>query len=143
MSILILGLLFITFCMPAQNGALLAAETIPFLSSDSSEQFLKLKDLPANDSGLSSMEYGGESDSYYEGLGKLKIELALDGFKVWPDWVQINASFSVVYQFDLGKDSHPTNILLLTGERHIDTKAAEACLAKWTFSGLLPKKNMF
>ncbi len=137
MSFLIIGSICIAFCMPAQNGSFLAAGTEPGPITDSlsSDPFPWPKDMSANDPSLALLE------SYYKDLCKLKIELTLEGFKVEPLWVDINAAFSIVYQFDIGEDSRPIHILLLAGERHIDPKAAAACLAKWSFSGLLPKKK--
>lgn len=71
----------------------------------------------------------------------LKIELTLEGFVPLGIYIQGNASFSVVCEFRIGTDSHPTGIYWLAGDKYIDTKAAKACLAKWTLAGLEPNKK--
>ena len=75
------------------------------------------------------------------GLDKVKIDMSLDGFGIREIYFQMNASFSIVYEFEIGADSHPTRIYSLAGEKFIDTKAAKAGLAKWTFFGLAPKNK--
>jgi hypothetical protein len=95
----------------------------------------------ANDTGSGSNGSQFPSDLLLGGIDKLKIELSLDGFGIWPMYFQANSSFSIVYQLEIGTDSHPTNIYLLAGEKFIDAKAAKAGLAKWTFFGLEPKKK--
>lgn len=64
------------------------------------------------------------------------IETDLDGFGVRPFWDQANASFSIIFQFEIGKDEHPMHISFLAGDKYIDPKLAEEGLAKWTLAGL-------
>jgi len=82
-----------------------------------------------------------EAELLLEDFGKLKIELTLEGFLPLGIYLQANASFSVVCQFQIDTDSHPMNVYWLSGDRYIDTKAAKASLARWTFTGLEPKKK--
>ena len=97
--------------------------------------------IPAVDSGPSAGQTQNDWDSYFAYIGRLKIDLQLDGFAVRPVWVQANGSFKVVVQFQIGEDQHPKEIQLVEGERYIDAEAAKACVAKWTLSGLLPNKE--
>lgn len=98
--------------------------------------------IPAIDTSPRSRQTEKEWASYLGNVGKISIDLTLEGFKVRPIFVQGNTAFSIVYQFHLGEDCHPTHIYLILGEKQIDNvEAAKACLAKWTLSGLLPNKR--
>ena len=95
---------------------------------------------------LTSEEPGSEgfqfpSDLVGGGIDKLKIDFSLDPFRVKPIYVQTNSSFSIVCEFVIGKDSHPTDIYIISGERFVDPTSAKAGLAKWAFVGLEPNKK--
>jgi hypothetical protein len=81
------------------------------------------------------------SDLVGGGIDKLKIDLSLDPFRIKPLYFQTNSSFSIVCQFEIGKDSHPTDIRLISGGRFIDPNVAKEGVAKWTFVGLEPNKK--
>jgi hypothetical protein len=99
--------------------------------------------MPAVEAPPSLAQTKKEWAYYFSYVGKHRFEIALDGFEVRPHWVQGNASFSIIFQFNVGDDSHPADIYLVLGEEQIDVDAAKACLAKWTLSGLLPNKKYF
>lgn len=95
---------------------------------------------------LNSGESGSErfqfpADLVGGGIDKLEIDLSLDPFRVKPIYVQTNSSFSIVCEFVIGKNSHPTDINIISGERFVDPNGAKAGLAKWTFVGLEPNKK--
>jgi len=138
MSFAHLCLVLAVFFLPAQDRLFLGAGANAVLdpASQSGEPHFGPNVQPANDDGVGPMGSRGQSDLIFEGVGKLHLELTLDGFGIRDLWAQANTSFSIVYQFEIGKDSHPMHIFLLAGEKYIDAKAAEAGLAKWTFAGL-------
>ncbi len=72
----------------------------------------------------------------FDDPGRIRIETSLDGFGIRPFWSQANASFSIIYQFEIGEDNHPMHMLLLAGDKYIYPKSAEEGLAKWTLTGL-------
>jgi hypothetical protein len=139
MSIQLLCMVLVTLSLPAQDRLLLATGTkaVGSLTFLPTEQRLDTPDQQlANNAETAPMSSQSKSGPLSEGADKLRIELMLEGFKVRPVYFQAHVSFSIVYQFMIGADSHPTYIDLLTGGECIDTKAAEAGLAKWTFAGL-------
>lgn len=79
----------------------------------------------------------GQSGPLFEGADRLSLNVSLDGFRIQSICFQANASFSIVYQFEIGKDSHPMHIYALAGQKWLDDpRAAEAGLATWTLVGL-------
>lgn len=132
-----LCLILVGFCALSQDRSLGATGAIAISGPTSpSEQHFGPNCQSANDAKAERMSSQSKSGPLSEGADKLRIELMLEGFKVRPVYFQAHVSFSIVYQFMIGTDSHPTYIDLLTGGECIDTKAAEAGLAKWTFAGL-------
>jgi hypothetical protein len=77
-------------------------------------------------------------DSFIDKDEELKIEMTLKGFDVHEAWYQADISLNVVFKFRLGRDFHPMNINLLSGDKYVDENKAKASLATWTFSGLAP-----
>jgi hypothetical protein len=139
MNLIKLPLILVLLGIPLQSGTHLTGGAE--LDSDSAIHQMDQNSnahgiQPAVDSDIAPMSIQSQSSRLFEGIGKLKIELLLDGFGIKPLWGQMNASFSIVYQFEIGEDGHPMHIQLLVGEKYIDPKAAEACLRKWVLSGL-------
>jgi len=142
MEILIAALLFLCSCGSTRDLGACTEEILPITDSGPAFRGVPKKDvISAINTGPSSKQTKKEWESYLENIGKIRIDLTLEGFKVRPIFVQGNTAFSVIYQFHLGEDYHPTHIYLVQGERQIDAEAAKACLAKWTLSGLLPNKK--
>lgn len=134
MRTLIAFLIFWGFCLPDRSRAACSEEVVQIAGSVSASQTV----LEGNAS-LSK-----EWVTYFENIGKIKIDISLDGFKVRPIFIQGNTAFSIIYQFYLGEDGHPTHIYPILGDKRLDAAdAAKACLAKWTLSGLLPNKKYF
>lgn len=141
MSIAIL--LLLGFCPPVHDIVACAEEVLQIPDSGSAVQAIIEKDIiPAIDANPKSRQTEKEWESYFEYIGKFRIDLALDGFKIRPIFVQGNTAFSIICQFYIGEDYHPTHISLILGENQLDNAdAAKACLAKWTLSGFLPNKK--
>lgn len=116
---------------------------LPFMGSVSAVRATIEKDItPAIDADPGTMQTEKEWESYLDNIGKFRIDLALDGFKVHNIFVQGNTAFSIIYQFYLGEDHHPMEISLILGRNQLENAdAARACLEKWTLSGFLPNKK--
>jgi hypothetical protein len=98
--------------------------------------------FPAIDGNPRFDQTGKDWESYLADIGKFRIVLTLDGFRLHNIFVQGHATFSIVYKFYLGEDYHPKDIDLILGEEQLDNAdAARECLAKWTLSGFLPNKK--
>lgn len=135
-------LLVLVSCALALDRGICAEETAEHTTSGPlHHRGQKENNIPAVETYPSAGQSKNEWESYFEYIGKLKIELPLDGFAVRDVWVQAHATFRIVVQFHIGEDHHPKDIQLAEGERHIDADAAKACLTKWTLSGLLPNKK--
>lgn len=139
MNLIKLPLILILLGIPLQSGSHLAGGAE--LDSDPAVHQMEQNNnahcqQPAVDTDIDPMSIQSQASRLFEGIGRLKIELLLDGFGIKPLWGQMNASFSIVYQFEIGEDGHPMHLQLLVGEKYIDLKAAEACLMKWVLSGL-------
>jgi len=132
MRMLIAFILFWGTCLAVPDLAACPEESLSVAGSASSSQTVLERDVsPAK-----------EWVSYFENIGKIRIDLSLDGFKVRPIFIQGNTAFSIIYQFYIGEDGHPTHIYPILGDKRLDdADAARACLAKWTLSGLLPNKK--
>lgn len=139
MNLIKLPFILVLLGIPLQSGSYLAGGTeldrdpaIHQMEQDNNAHGQQ----PAVDADIAPMSIQSQSSRLFEGIGKLKIELLLDGFGIKPLWGQMNASFSIVYQFEIGEGGHPIHLQLLVGGKYIDLKAAEACLTKWVLSGL-------
>jgi hypothetical protein len=117
-----------------------AEEILSITDSGSAVQAILEEDIdPATDTTPKSDQSEKEWKSYLENVGKIRIDLALDGFKLHNIFVQGNTAFSIIFQFYLGEDGHPTDIDLILGKKQLDNvDAAKACLAKWSLSGFAP-----
>lgn len=132
MRMLIAFILFWGTCLAVPDLAARTEESLPAAGSVSS-----LQTIIEGNASLSN-----EWVSYFENIGKIRIDLSLDGFKVRPIFIEGNTAFSVIYQFYIGEDGHPKHIYPILGDKRLDdVDAARACLAKWILSGLLPNKK--
>ncbi len=132
MRMLIAFILFWGTCLAVPDLAAGTKESLPVAGSVSSLQTAR----------EGNVSLSKEWVSYFENIGKIRIDLSLDGFKVRPIFIQGNTAFSIIFQFYIGEDGHPTHIYPILGDKRLDdADAARACLAKWTLSGLLPNKK--
>ncbi|HOW84976.1 MAG TPA: hypothetical protein P5119_06430 [Candidatus Aminicenantes bacterium] len=133
-------LLLLESCPPIHCVAAGAEGILPITDSGSAVQEIEREDInSAGEANPRSNQTEQEWKSYLENVGKIRIDLALDGFKLRNIFVQGNTAFSIIYQFYLGEDCHPTDIDLILGKKQLDNDdAAKACLAKWTLSGFPP-----
>ncbi len=141
MKMLLAVLLLLGSYPPIHCVVACAEEILSVTDSGSAVQatIIKEDNNPATDANPKSNQTEKEWKSYLENVGKIRIDLALDGFKLRNIFVQGNTAFSIIYQFYLGEDCHPTDIDLILGEKQLDNDdAAKACLAKWTLSGFPP-----
>jgi len=129
---LIAFLLFWGSCRPVPDLAACTEEVFSIAGSVSGSQTVLERNVaPAK-----------EWASYFENIGKIKIDISLVGFNVRPIFIQGNATFSIVYQFYLDEGNHPKDIDLILGKEWLDNAdAARVCLSKWTLSGFLPNRK--
>ena len=139
----LISFLLLGSCLTVHNIVAYAEERSPITDSVPEVQPNIEKDIfPAIDGNPRPNQTGKEWESYLADIGKFRIDLALDGFKLHNIFVQGNTAFSIIYQFYLGEDYHPKDIDLILGEKQLDNSdAARACLSKWTLSGFLPNKK--
>jgi hypothetical protein len=143
MRMLISFILLLGSCLTVHNIVACAEESSPIIDSAPEVQATIEEDIFTAIDGNSRFDQTGkEWESYLVDIGKFRIVLTLDGFKLHNIFVQGNATFSIIYQFYLGDDYHPKDIDLILGEEQLDNAdAARVCLSKWTLSGFLPNRK--
>ncbi len=136
-------LLLLASCLNLHNIAPCAEEDALIINSVPQVQATIGEDkLPATESNPRINQTGKEWESYLADIGKFRIVISLDGFKLRNVFVQGNATFSIIYQFYLGEDYHPKDIDLILGEEQLDSAdAARGCLSKWTLSGFVTNRK--
>jgi hypothetical protein len=142
MRTLIAILLLLGFCPPVHDILAYTEETLPINGSSSAVRAIMDKDIIAvNNGDPETKQTGKEWESYLTDIGKFRIVISLDGFKLHNVFVQGNATFSIICQFYLGEDYHPKDIDLILGEEQLDSAdAARVCLSKWTLSGFVTNR---
>lgn len=68
-------------------------------------------------------------------MDEMNIKFSINCFKVPDLWVQANVSFTIVYQFEIGDDSHPRNVVAIQ-DKYLDQARVSSCIKNWKFIGL-------
>ena len=136
-------LLLLASCLNLHNIAPCAEEdSLIIFSAPQVQATIGEEKLPATESNPRIKQTGKEWESYLADIGKFRIVISLDGFKLRNVFVQGNATFNIIYQFYLGYDYHPKDINLILGGEQLDSaNAAKVCLSKWTLKGFITNRK--
>ena len=138
-----ISVLLLVSCLTVHNGVTCLNEGSPIADSvPQVQETIEKENFHAIDGNPRIEQTRKGWESYLAEIGKFRIVLALDGFILRNIFVQGNATFSIIYEFNLGEDFHPKDINLISGEEQLDNAdAARVCLSKWTLSGFLPNRK--
>jgi len=155
MSLKLLFVMLLALGFPVQSQYLFGNECAGCYRSTAAELSRKISrsfDMAPIDAPAGSEQTDGRKDTNTKDFSTLSIKMSLDGFWVLPTYIQMNATFSVVYQFEIGDDGHPMHIYALRDKSPgwsedpedlclIDPKAAENSIRKWKFVGFEKHKK--